>query len=107
MTRFTSRALRMMKDRRLSTSVSEMLTGSVVIYLVALPWLHHVLGVSWTTTLQDGLYPFVPGDIFKVYLAALEVLDRHGIIIGKNLRGPRLGEALAQAISGAERLPPI
>jgi len=47
-----------------------MLTGSVVIYLCGLVWLHHYLGVSWSTTLNDGLYPFVPGDMLKVYLAA-------------------------------------
>jgi len=26
--------------------------------------------VNWPTTLVDGLYPFVPGDIVKLYLAA-------------------------------------
>ena len=29
-----------------------------------------LLGVSWNTTLVDGVYPFVPGDIVKLYLAA-------------------------------------
>ena len=62
-------------DRRVSSSVSAMLTGSVVIYLFGLVWLHHWLGAhhfanSWNTTLQDGLYPFVPGDLVKLYLAA-------------------------------------
>jgi biotin transport system substrate-specific component len=57
-------------DKRFSSSLSAMLTGSVVIYLCGVMWLHHVLGVNWSTTLDDGLYPFVPGDILKVYLAA-------------------------------------
>jgi len=62
-------------DRRVSSSVSAMLTGNVVIYLFGLVWLHHWLGAqhfgsSWNTTLQDGLYPFVPGDLVKLYLAA-------------------------------------
>jgi biotin transport system substrate-specific component len=57
-------------DKRYSTSISAMLTGSVVIYICGVTWLHHFLGVSWGTTLNDGLYPFVPGDILKVYLAA-------------------------------------
>jgi biotin transport system substrate-specific component len=62
-------------DRRLSSSVSAMLTGNVVIYVFGLVWLHHWLGAhgfpqSWNTTLGDGLYPFVPGDIVKLYLAA-------------------------------------
>jgi biotin transport system substrate-specific component len=58
-------------DRRVSTAVSVMLTGNVLIYLCGLPWLHHELGVSWAKTLEYGLYPFVAGDVIKLYLAAL------------------------------------
>jgi biotin transport system substrate-specific component len=58
-------------DRRFATSVSAMLTGSVVIYFCGLVWLHHVIGGSWEGTLTAGLYPFVPGDVIKLYLAAL------------------------------------
>ena len=62
-------------DRKISSSVSAMLTGNVVIYVFGLLWLHHWLGHngygnSWNTTLTDGLYPFVPGDLIKLYLAA-------------------------------------
>jgi biotin transport system substrate-specific component len=58
-------------DRRFSTAVTAMLSGNVVIYACGLLWLHHFLNVNWPTALADGLYPFVPGDIIKVYLAAL------------------------------------
>jgi biotin transport system substrate-specific component len=58
-------------DRRFATAVSAMLTGSVIIYACGLVWLHHVVGGSWENTLTLGLYPFVPGDVFKLYLAAL------------------------------------
>jgi biotin transport system substrate-specific component len=58
-------------DRRFSTALGVMLTGNVVIYLCGLPWLHHVLDVSWAKTLEYGLYPFVAGDVIKLYLAAL------------------------------------
>jgi biotin transport system substrate-specific component len=47
-----------------------MLTGNVIIYLVGLPWLAVVLGTNLEKTLELGLYPFVPGDMFKLYLAA-------------------------------------
>jgi biotin transport system substrate-specific component len=57
-------------DRRLSSSISSMLTGNVIIYLVGLPWLAVVLDTSLEKTLEYGLYPFVPGDVFKLYLAA-------------------------------------
>ena len=57
-------------DRRFSSSISAMLTGNVVIYLVGLPWLAAVLNTNLEATLEDGLYPFVPGDLFKLYCAA-------------------------------------
>ncbi len=57
-------------DRRFSSAVGAMLTGNVLIYLFGLPWLAVVLGTGLEKTLELGLYPFVPGDIFKLYLAA-------------------------------------
>jgi biotin transport system substrate-specific component len=57
-------------DRRFSSAVSAMLTGNVLIYLFGLPWLAVVLNTSLEKTLELGLYPFVAGDTFKVYLAA-------------------------------------
>ena len=57
-------------DRRLSSSIGSMLTGNVIIYLVGLPWLAVVLHTNLEKTLEFGLYPFVPGDIFKLYVAA-------------------------------------
>ncbi len=58
-------------DRRVSSSIGAMLTGNVIIYLVGLPWLAVVLDTNLEKTLEYGLYPFVPGDTFKLYLAAL------------------------------------
>jgi len=58
-------------DRRFSSSISVMLTGSVVIYGCGLVWLPHSLGVNWPDALELGLYPFVAGDVIKLYLAAL------------------------------------
>jgi len=57
-------------DRRFSSSIGAMLTGNVIIYLFGLFWLAHVLHTNLEKTLEYGLYPFVPGDIFKLYLAA-------------------------------------
>ena len=57
-------------DKRFSSSIASMLTGSVVIYVCGAVWLHHYLHVNWNTTLVDGVYPFVPGDLVKLYLAA-------------------------------------
>ena len=57
-------------DRRFSSAVGAMLTGNVLIYLCGLPWLAYVLRTNLEKTLEYGLYPFVPGDLFKLYLAA-------------------------------------
>jgi biotin transport system substrate-specific component len=57
-------------DRKFSSAVGAMLTGNVVIYLFGLPWLAVVLNTNLEKTLEYGLYPFVPGDMLKLYLAA-------------------------------------
>ena len=63
-------------DRSLRSSISAMLLGSIVIYAVGVPWLHHALPalvghpVTWQDTFEAGLYPFVIGDTIKLLLAA-------------------------------------
>jgi biotin transport system substrate-specific component len=56
-------------DRSFSSAVTAMLTGNVVVYAVGLPWLAVVLGTGLEKTLELGLYPFVVGDLLKLYLA--------------------------------------
>jgi biotin transport system substrate-specific component len=57
-------------DRKLSSAIASMLTGNVVIYLFGLGWLYHELpNATFASTLNAGLYPFVVGDLLKVYLA--------------------------------------
>jgi len=57
-------------DRKFSTASGSMLAGNVVVYLVGLPWLAVVLNTNLDKTLEYGLYPFVVGDVLKLYLAA-------------------------------------
>lgn len=57
-------------DKKFSTAVTMMLTGNVFIFLVGVIWLQHVLHTDLNTTLEEGLYPFVPGEILKLYCAA-------------------------------------
>ena len=56
-------------DRRFSSAVAAMLTGNVVIYLFGLPWLAAKINTGLEDTLEAGLYPFVVGDLLKLYLA--------------------------------------
>jgi biotin transport system substrate-specific component len=56
-------------DRHFNSAVAAMLSGNVIIYLVGLPWLAVKLGSGLEDTLEAGLYPFVVGDLLKLYLA--------------------------------------
>jgi biotin transport system substrate-specific component len=58
-------------DRHFRSASSAMLAGNVVIYMVGLPWLAWQLHTNLETTLEYGLYPFVIGDLLKLYLAAV------------------------------------
>ena len=57
-------------DRRFSSALGAILTGNLIIFLTGLTWLAIVLGTSLEQTLEYGLYPFIPGEILKLYLAA-------------------------------------
>ena len=77
-------------DRRFSSSVTAMLSGNVVIYLFGLAWLAIDLNTSLEKTLELGLYPFIVGDLIKLYLAAA-LLPSAWKLLGKIGRGPRRG----------------
>jgi biotin transport system substrate-specific component len=74
-------------DRRFPSAVAAMLTGNVVIYLVGLPWLAEKIDAGLETTLEQGLYPFVVGDLLKLYLAGA-LLPSAWRLVGR-LRGSR------------------
>jgi biotin transport system substrate-specific component len=58
-------------DRAFGSAIGAMLTGNVIIYAFGVPWLAHSLHISFQKALEYGLYPFVAGDLIKLYLAAL------------------------------------
>jgi biotin transport system substrate-specific component len=57
-------------DRKVSTAVLAMIIGSIVIYVFGILWLYGFAG-SVEGALVMGLYPFIPGDIVKILLAAI------------------------------------
>jgi biotin transport system substrate-specific component len=73
-------------DRRFSSAVAAMLTGNVVIYLVGVPWLATVLDTGLEETLELGLYPFVPGDVLKLYLAGALLPSAWRVVGAKSRR---------------------
>ena len=71
-------------DRKISSAVTALLTGNVVIYVFGLAWLAGVVNAGLERTLELGLYPFVVGDLLKLYVAgallptAWRLVDRLG-----------------------------
>lgn len=57
-------------DRRLGGSLGAMIVGTLLIYAVGLTWLALALDSGLLEVLPFGLYPFVPGDVLKLLLAA-------------------------------------
>lgn len=74
-------------DRRFWTMALAMFIGNVIIYFFGLPWLNHFFASSWLSgwkldllwldptdgLFMAGLYPFIPGDLIKILLAAAMV----------------------------------
>jgi biotin transport system substrate-specific component len=57
-------------DRGIGSSIGAMLLGEVIIFTIGVTWLAAAVDVPSTTALELGLYPFIPGDTLKLYLAA-------------------------------------
>ena len=56
-------------DRNILLSAITMIIGNVIIYVCGLMWLYKFL--SFQLAIKFGLLPFLAGDIFKIFLAAL------------------------------------
>jgi biotin transport system substrate-specific component len=63
-----------------SSTVGAMLLGETVIYICGLLWLRHSLHTPLDKTLEYGLYPFVVGDLLKVYAAAAVLPPAHRLV---------------------------
>jgi biotin transport system substrate-specific component len=73
-------------DRRVGTTILAMLLGNAAIYALGLPWLAAFVGGE--RALPLGLYPFIPGDLLKLALAAI-LLPAGWKIPGLNKIGQR------------------
>ncbi len=56
-------------DRNFLSTVAAMLAGTIVIYVCGVGYLASLIGIDKALTF--GLYPFIPGDMVKVLLAAI------------------------------------
>jgi biotin transport system substrate-specific component len=60
-------------DRRYTTSVVAMIAGLAVIFAFGVSWLAifaRPAGIGFAAALSAGLYPFLAGDVLKVFLGA-------------------------------------
>lgn len=57
-------------DRRIGGAIGETLLGTIVIYLVGVPWLAATTGLSMSEAISVGLLPFVVVDTVKLLAAA-------------------------------------
>ncbi len=57
-------------ERRVVSGMLAFVAGSVVVFLVGLPWLKVVTGLDWAQTIAAGFTPFIVGGIIKAAIAA-------------------------------------
>ena len=69
-------------DRRFWTAAAAMLAGEVLIYLIGVPWLAYFVGAEHA--LPQGMFPFLPGDIAKLAVAALVLPSTWSLVGRKN-----------------------
>jgi biotin transport system substrate-specific component len=56
-------------DRKIATTILAMIIGNLIIYTFGFFWFAHLAGTR--IALVSGIYPFIPGDIIKIALAAV------------------------------------
>lgn len=59
--------------RSVGSSLGAFLTAEVIVFTTGLLWLKQSLGVDAATMFEYGLYPFIPGEVVKLYAAGLAV----------------------------------
>ncbi len=56
--------------KSLTGDLIALLTGSLIVYAIGVPWLKVVTGMSWSKAIAVGMYPFLIGDGLKAVAAA-------------------------------------
>jgi len=57
-------------DRSFLTSALAMLPGTLIIYLIGVTWLAVAFHLGPLAAIQEGMLPFIPGDLLKLVIAA-------------------------------------
>jgi biotin transport system substrate-specific component len=78
-------------DRRLRGSLTAMLAGTAIVYAAGVTWLAIAADLSASEAFAFGLYPFVPGDLAKLLVAA-GLLPLGWRLVGRSARRPDRGD---------------
>jgi biotin transport system substrate-specific component len=57
-------------DRKVGAALAAMLIGEAIIMAFGVPWLAVAISAPLDVAATYGLWPFLPGDVFKVLVAA-------------------------------------
>jgi len=57
------------RNKKIINIVSSLVAGNIIIYLFGILWLSRIIGLSKALTV--GLYPFILGDVLKIFLAII------------------------------------
>ena len=56
--------------KKMSGDIIAMVVGSLIVYAAGVPWLKTATAMTYQKALAVGMYPFIPGDIIKIIIAA-------------------------------------
>ncbi len=56
--------------KNITTDVIAMVTGSLIVYAIGVPWLKMAVSLSWQKAIAAGMLPFLIGDGLKIAAAA-------------------------------------
>lgn len=68
------------------------IAGTLIIYLIGIPYLKMVLNIPWSQAFTIGLLPFIPGDLVKLV----------AIVLLGNMFAPRVRQFVQSTSSGDE-----
>lgn len=67
-------------DRRIGSALGAIVIGNVAIYVIGVPWLMAATHQSISWAMQNGLYPYIPGDVLKLLVVGVVLAGGWSIV---------------------------
>jgi len=71
-------------DQKFLTALPSMLIGTILTFAFGLFWLHQYTGKSWSWTIDNGLTPFIIGEVLKIAIAGTSLPAIWRVVNRKN-----------------------